>query len=87
MSIFRREFTTVKFNRPFKGALVPSGFYKSDSRVQSILIEVNRSLYIDEVTGDKLPGFKDVERKIRRAILRLVRVWNNPAMPRNPDYR
>ena len=87
MSIFRREFHTVKFNRPFRGTLVPSAYYKSDLRVQSIMIEVNRSLYMNEVTGEKLPGFKDVERKIRRAILQLVRVWNNPDLPGKPDYR
>lgn len=38
---------TVLVNSPFTGSIVPNKFYQKDKRVQSIMIEVNKSLYTD----------------------------------------
>ncbi|MCR4849887.1 MAG: N-formylglutamate amidohydrolase [Lachnospiraceae bacterium] len=38
---------TVEINRPFAGSLVPLKYYRKDKRVMSVMIEVNRRLYID----------------------------------------
>lgn len=38
----------VKINSPFSGTIVPQKYYHKDNRVQSIMIELNRSLYMDE---------------------------------------
>jgi len=51
----------VKLNRPFAGSFVPSDFYRKDRRVASIMVEVNRVLYMDEGTGDKSDGFPVVQ--------------------------
>jgi hypothetical protein len=58
-------------NRPFAGALVPNAYYGLDRRVQSVMIEVRRDLYMDERTGDRLPRFADVQRVLTefRALL------------------
>ena len=37
---------SVKINTPFAGALVPIKYYQQDARVQSVMIEINRSLYL-----------------------------------------
>lgn len=68
---FAASFDTVALNRPFSGALVPSAFYRRDPRVQSIMIEVNRSLYMDETSGDKLERFAAVAAAIRAALAQL----------------
>jgi N-formylglutamate amidohydrolase len=47
-------------------------FYKKDSRVVSIMIEVNRSLYMDEKTGAKTIGFDSVKERIQ-TLLSLIR--------------
>jgi N-formylglutamate amidohydrolase len=40
---------TVKVNQPYSGTMIPLRYYQKDTRVQSIMIEVNRGLYmIDE---------------------------------------
>ncbi len=44
---------SVALNRPFAGTFVPSRFYRREKRVSSIMIEVNRRLYMDETNGDK----------------------------------
>jgi len=69
---FRREFDPVAVNRPFGGALVPADYYRKDKRVQAIMIEVNRAIYMDEVTGQQLAGFNGVKEGIRRALTIII---------------
>jgi len=42
----------VRFNTPFSGSLVSNRHYLSDNRVKSMMIEVKRSIYMDEQTGE-----------------------------------
>jgi N-formylglutamate deformylase len=51
---------SVMVDAPFAGALVPLSAYRKDRRVQSVMIEVNRSLYMDEKSGLKKPAFEQV---------------------------
>ncbi len=53
---------SVGVNRPFAGALVPNAYYGRDQRVQSVMIEVRRDLYMDERTGVRLSLFAEVQR-------------------------
>jgi N-formylglutamate amidohydrolase len=55
---------SVDFDRPYQGALVPREFYRRDPMVHSIMIEVNRALYMDERTGRRLDRFDRVKRDI-----------------------
>lgn len=55
---------SVKLNSPYAGALVPMAFYQKDRRVSSVLIEVNRRLYMNELTGEKITPFALLQRQI-----------------------
>jgi len=55
----------VEINRPYAGTLAPKDFYAKDNRVASIMIEVNRSLYMDESTGAKKDSFESVKMHIQ----------------------
>jgi hypothetical protein len=44
---------SVAVDVPFAGALVPLSYYGKDRRVLSVMIEVNRRLYMDEHSGLK----------------------------------
>jgi N-formylglutamate amidohydrolase len=55
---------SVGNNRPYTGTIVPSVYYKKDRRVISLMIEVNRSLYMDEVSGTKTTDFDSTKIKI-----------------------
>jgi N-formylglutamate amidohydrolase len=44
---------SVAVDAPFAGALVLLSFYRKDDRVLSVMIEVNRRLYMDEQSGRK----------------------------------
>jgi N-formylglutamate deformylase len=58
----------VFVNRPFSGSLVPGEHYRRDYRVSSVMIEVNRRLYMDEVTGLTSPGFGEIRDALGRAL-------------------
>ena len=46
---------TVAFNQPFAGSLVPMRYFRQDKRVMSVMIEINRRLYMND-NGGKLKG-------------------------------
>jgi N-formylglutamate amidohydrolase len=50
---------SVMTNRPFSGSIVPAS-HQEDARVLSLMIEVNRGLYMNEQTGERLGEFDDV---------------------------
>ena len=63
---------TVQVDRPYGGALVPMESYKRDRRVASIMIEINRGLYMDETTGRKTGEFDPLKEQIE-SVLSLLR--------------
>ena len=63
----------VALDRPFSGALLPSAYYKHDTRVMALMVEVNRGLYMDEASGLRLPSFARFTSKIHSVVRELVR--------------
>ena len=55
---------SVAHNYPFMGSFVPMKHYRQDSRVLSLMIELNRSLYMNERTGCKSKHFEIVREKM-----------------------
>lgn len=49
--IFEEAGFTVAIDHPFRGTIVPAGFLHRESRVLSIMIEINRALYLDADTA------------------------------------
>jgi N-formylglutamate amidohydrolase len=58
---FRKAGLISKRNIPFEGTYVPLKYLNNDSRVSSIMVEINRKLYMDEVTGCKSNDFLNVQ--------------------------
>ena len=58
----------VNINHPFSGAVVPLAFYKKNPGVMSVMIEINRKLYMNEETGEINSGFTNTRNVIRRAL-------------------
>lgn len=69
---FEAEGLRVAVNRPFAGALVPTKFYRQDPRVSALMIEVNRKLYMDEETGEKVPAFGELQRVLGRVLIQVA---------------
>jgi N-formylglutamate deformylase len=65
----RDENYSVSVDAPFSGALVPRSSYQIDRRVLSVMIEVNRHLYMDEHSGAEPQGFGKVHAALGRLIM------------------
>ena len=59
---------SVAVDAPFAGALVPLASYRKDERIWSVMIEVNRRLYMDEQSGRRSPDFDQVRAAVGRLI-------------------
>lgn len=58
---------SVRVNYPYAGTMVPSAFL-GDSSVLSIMVEVNRALYMDEATSLKTSEFDETKAAIRELV-------------------
>jgi N-formylglutamate amidohydrolase len=76
-SEFVRRFSAKKLsvavNRPFAGALVPMRYFRKDHRVTSIMIEVNRGLYLDEASANAGKQFDRIQAMLARVLAEVAR--------------
>jgi len=59
---------SVAIDEPYSGTLVPIDHYNVDQRIKSVMIEVNRALYMNELTGEKLPEFNNIKLRIQKLL-------------------
>ena len=59
--VFEKYKLSVEVNTPYSGTMVPIKHYHSDTRVQSLMIEVNRKLYMNENTGKQNCSFLAIQ--------------------------
>jgi len=59
---------SVGINWPYSGSLVPLKYYKNNRQVQSIMIEVNRSLYMRETSGLKGDCFEKIKSQLNKLL-------------------
>jgi N-formylglutamate amidohydrolase len=57
----------VEVNKPFSGSLVPASRYCADSRVTSLMVEINRDLYLDPFTFKPNLKFLQVSAAIKKS--------------------
>lgn len=61
----------VKFNDPFGGTVVPMDYYGKNKQVESVMIEINRSLYMNEQTGEKTDNFETIKQEVSDLLIDL----------------
>ena len=54
VGFFKDKGYSVSINTPYSGSMVPLKHYRSSPNLSTIMIEINRKLYMDEVTKEKL---------------------------------
>jgi N-formylglutamate amidohydrolase len=65
---FTAEGFDVQRDAPYAGTFVPTGAYRTDSRVHSVMIEVRRGIYMDEANGERTGALPEVASAISRAV-------------------
>ncbi len=62
---------STAWNQPFSGTIVPMKHYNKDQRVQSLMIEINRWLYLGEdysVDSERLKALIEVLRRVAEGL-------------------
>ena len=65
---FEKAGFSVARDRPSAGALTPTKHYRTDPRVLTVMIEVNRSLYMDEMTGERNLNFIPMASRLQETV-------------------
>jgi len=60
-AFFRERGYTSEINSPYSGALVPEAYYRKNRRVQTLMLEVNRKLYLRNESSEKSGGFESIK--------------------------
>jgi len=74
---------SVRVDAPYAGAMVPGRFFGRDPRVQSVLIEVNRRLYVEDGPRGARPaaGFTAVRERVQRLVRGAVEAVEDQTRP------
>jgi N-formylglutamate deformylase len=59
---FKHAGISVSVNDPFEGTITPLKYYRKNEKVCSVMIEVNRGIYMDEQSAIKLEYFPRLQR-------------------------
>ena len=69
---FEKNGLAVALNYPYVGSIVPNRYYnKKDSRVKSLMIEVNKSIYLDD-NNQKNANYSKIKIIIQKAIKKVL---------------
>ena len=66
LDIIKSEFTgfTVGINESYVGSLVPTNYWGKDFRVKSVMIEINKKLYLEKDNVAKSANFEEIKQKL-----------------------
>ncbi len=68
VTLFENAGFKTAINKPFGGSLVPGKYYRSNKDVLSVMIEVNRKLYLDESSALMDENFTKIKTIIRNTL-------------------
>ncbi len=71
-AFFSERNLTVGINSPYAGSIVPAKYYHRDKRVQTIMLEINRRLYLEAHSSTKTGNYSGVKETIGEFIDRLT---------------
>lgn len=77
LSFFKDRGFTIVINRPYSGTIVPLEYYMKDKNVQSLMLEVNRRLYLKNETNQKTSNYQPIKVVVGEYIEMLNRYLDN----------
>jgi len=72
IAFFKSKGYSIGIDQPYAGSIVPSQYYKSNQKVQSIMLEINRNLYLKEPTNEKSDTYLETK-KVVQEFLNVIR--------------
>jgi len=61
ISFFEKAGYTLGVDWPYRGSIVPTEYYKKNRSVATIMLEINRSLYLKEPTNQKSEKYEQIK--------------------------
>jgi N-formylglutamate amidohydrolase len=62
--LLKKHGYSVAINTPYSGTIIPLKYLNKNKRVNGIMIEINRKVYMDEVSGDKSANFETTAKAV-----------------------
>ena len=62
IAFFKNAGFTLGIDWPYKGSIVPLEHYNKNNNVQSIMLEINRALYLNEPTNEKSEKYSEIKK-------------------------
>lgn len=75
----------ISINSPYSGSLVPTDYYKKDKNVKSVMLEINKKLYLEENNIERNEMFNDIVFKIDQIMTKLIFHENYKAKELDPS--
>lgn len=61
---FKSRGYDLKVNAPFSGSIVPMEYYRKEKKVESIMLEINRKLYLEKGTNIKSENYLRIKNTV-----------------------
>jgi N-formylglutamate deformylase len=65
ISYFETKGYTLGIDTPYSGSIVPMEYYQKDPRVNSIMLEVNRGLYLNDNSNEKSENYSKTKEVVQ----------------------
>lgn len=69
---FQNNNYICEINNPYNGSLVPSNYYNENKNVQSVMIEINRNLYLKDSSNERNENYNNLKKTIYGLINHLL---------------
>ena len=64
VSFFEKAGYSLGVDWPYKGSIVPMEYYQRNKNVQTIMLEINRALYLNEPTNEKSEHYVKIKKLV-----------------------
>lgn len=73
IDFFKKKGYSLGVDWPYKGSIVPLEYYGKEKKVQSVMLEINRGLYLNEPTNEKSERYDEVKTVVGEFLRELKR--------------
>ena len=65
VAFFERAGYSLGIDWPYAGTIVPMEHYQKNAKVSSIMLEINRSLYLNDSTNQKSENYQEIKKVVQ----------------------
>ena len=70
-NFFNKRGFSLGVDSPYSGSIVPMKYYRKNNKVQSIMLEINRKLYLNEPSNEKSKNYYKIKQIVQEFLNRV----------------